>query len=147
MNILLLGLIFFSVSSYAGNCSEYKNDCEFYACITEEKHCAPRNYPLKFGKKYCLRYETRINFFSDQGKTWIEDVRKCLIHEMDIMDENLTCRQLKRKAFKTHVPCYVSSGICSLPLRDKKAILTTIWPSLKNARILANGLQVLKQCY
>lgn len=146
---LLIGLLLSSFQIKADDlarCAEYSNDCEYYTCVTEAKHCRNSSYPIRFGRHYCLRYGNRINSFSENGKTWTQKVRKCLIREMSSYEENLTCGQLKRRAFKDHVPCYLESGFCHLSLRDKKLVLKTIWPSLTNPYVQAGGLRILRAC-
>lgn len=140
-------LLFLSVPALADSkCEHLKDDCEYYSCISLEKSCSRFSYPENFGKKFCLRYGVRSSRFSQEGKIWIENVKRCLISEMESFESRLSCLQLKKRAFKSHVPCYVQNGFCGLGTHDKKEILRTIWPSIRNVYILANGLDVLKAC-
>ncbi|MCM2351904.1 MAG: hypothetical protein NDI69_17960 [Bacteriovoracaceae bacterium] len=146
---LLIGLLLFSFEIKADDsarCAEYSNDCEYYSCVAEAKHCQNSSYPIRFGRRFCLRYGDRSNNFSENGKTWIEEVRKCLIREMSTYEEHLSCRQLKRRAFKDHAPCYLESGFCRLSFRDKKQVLKTIWPSLTSPYVQAGGFRILRAC-
>lgn len=147
-----LFLISFSASAafglvLASDCSQYANDCEYYSCVSNSKHCSDESYPENFGKRYCLRYEERKENFSEEGKTWIQEVRKCLIQDMSTFENDLSCSQLRKRAFKGHVPCYVESGYCNLSLRDKIQVTRTIWPSIRNVYILASGINILKACH
>lgn len=142
-----IALALLTFSAFASDCSQYENDCEYYSCVAEAKHCSDASYPVSFGKRYCLRYENQVNRFSDAGKVWIEEVRKCLIKDMSTFENDLSCPQLRKRAFKGHVPCYVESGYCNLGWRDKTQILKTIWPSIRNVHILASGINVLRACH
>ena len=99
-----IALLLISFSALASDCSELQNDCEYYSCISNTKHCSDSSYPVSFGKKYCLRYENQMNRFSEAGKTWIEEVRKCLIRDMETFADDLSCSQIRKRAFKGHVP-------------------------------------------
>ncbi|MFP5385265.1 MAG: hypothetical protein ACLGHN_04255 [Bacteriovoracia bacterium] len=94
-----------------------------------------------------MRYEERMTSFSHEGWMWVEEVRRCLIEEMNRFEQNLGCSELKRRAFQTHVPCYIQSGFCSLSLKDKRAVIKTIWPSISSTETLSAGNAVLKECY
>lgn len=140
-------LILISFPAFAeSRCERLKDDCEYYSCISLEKNCSRYSYPENFGRKYCLRYAERSARFSDQGKRWIENVKSCLISEMETFESKLSCSQLRKRAFKSHVPCYVRSGFCQLNQSDKIELLRTIWPSVRNVHILANGIQIVKAC-
>lgn len=149
MRALFILLFLTSTSSFAFDvkrCQEFSNDCEYYSCVSEAKHCESYSYPLQFGKRYCLRFTDRLKNFSARGKMWVEEVRKCLIHNMSTYEEDVTCGQIRRKAFRDHVPCYVESGFCNLSLRDKRLIIKTALPALKNRFVIRDGLKILKAC-
>lgn len=139
--------LFFSTGLVADSaCSDLKDDCEYYSCISSIKNCPSSSYPENFGRKYCLRYADRSTGFSDKGKLWIENVKRCLIQDMEKFEVKLSCSQLKSRAFKGHVPCYVASGFCQLSIHDKREVIRTIWPSIRNVYILANGINILRAC-
>jgi hypothetical protein len=140
----------FALSAWAeteSNCSKLQNDCEYYSCISQEKSCSSDSYPLAFGRRFCLRYGANISKFSENGKSWIENVRQCLIREMETFESDLSCSELQNKAFKSHIPCYVKSGFCELSLSDKRKIMQTLWPSLGNPQVISDGMAVLKSCF
>jgi len=145
---LILFFIFcIQASAWAGStCSEINNDCEYYSCVAETKHCSKSSYLLRFGQRYCLRYNERRSAFSASGIKWIEDVRSCLIRRMSFYESILSCRDLKSQAFMDHIPCYLESGFCDLSKSDRFQVLKTIWPSLGHFKILANGYEVFKTC-
>ena len=60
-----------------------------------------------------------------QGKEWVDAVRKCLMKKLaPSYKRGSDCAQIKRKAFATHVGCYVNSGIgfCKMLLTNKVAL-------------------------
>jgi hypothetical protein len=147
MKLLLAILILFTTAASAAvDCSRFKDDCQYYLCISEKKHCDQNSYPVKFGHQFCLRYGKKIKSFSVKGKRWVEEVRRCLIQEMNQFDDSMTCSQLQPKAFASHVPCYQRTGFCRLSMTDKTAVLKTIWPTLNNIQVLSGGYQVLNSC-
>lgn len=127
-------------------CQEFSSDCEYYSCLAAAKHCSHRSYLVNFGHRYCLRYESRLSNFTEDGQVWMQEVRKCLIREMSSYEENLSCKELKVRAFSDHVPCYIESGFCELSKWDKKQILKTVWPTLKNLRVLIGGFEISRAC-
>lgn len=149
MKIYIIFLCLLPLWSYAFDakrCDQFQNDCEYYSCIAEAKHCNRFSYPTNFGKRICLRYQTNLNQFSESGKMWVETVRKCLIHEMSTFEENLSCHGLRSRAFKSHVPCYIQNGYCDLSMKDKDLVMKAILPGLLNLEGIKNGIEVLKYC-
>lgn len=69
------------------------------------------------------------------------------MNEMEKFEDGLSCNDLKVKAFKSHVACYVDHGFCELSLKDKQQVMTTIWPGLLSFLAIENGLGVLNSCY
>lgn len=145
--IVLLFVPFLTFASDKSSCRDLVNDCEYYSCIAAAKHCDNNSYPTQYGRKFCLRYGQGLDKFSREGRRWVVNVRKCLMNEMEKFEESLTCGDLKVKAFRSHVNCYVDHGFCELSLRDKQQIMTTIWPGLLSVLAIENGLGVLNSCY
>ncbi|OUR99712.1 hypothetical protein A9Q84_01425 [Halobacteriovorax marinus] len=143
----ILFIFLFSLSSSAQfNCDELLDDCEFYSCVEEEKHCGKRGYMMAFGKKYCMKFQTEIDRFSENGKVWVSNVRLCLIDKMNNTDETLSCKKFKKAQVKSHLPCYVESGYCSLSGKDKRSINKVILKSLWKPSLIFAGLRVLGSC-
>lgn len=135
-----------SFSSANARCERFLDDCEYYSCLSTERNCRKDDYPENFGKKYCLRYKERRGLFSMAGRTWMDKVRKCLIHEMMFFENSLTCSELKARAFSGHVQCYYTSGFCELSNFDKRQVFQTIWPSLIETEVWENGRSILDSC-
>ena len=149
MKLLALALFLLTFSALASaskSCANLESDCEYYTCVATTRHCQTGSYPLQFGRRYCLRYEARKHLFSLQGQAWINDVRSCLIREMNTYPADLTCGELKTRAFRDHVPCYLESGYCDLSARDKRQVFKAVWPSLKNIHVILAGFKTNKAC-
>ena len=128
------------------DCSKQTNVCEYYTCLESQKSCGRFGYPTGFGKKYCLRFEKKEHKFTEAGKLWVEKTRECLIDKLDELDEDVSCKKLKKSAFKQHVACYVDSGYCDLKKKDRRALVSTIRPSLWRGKVIRAGLKVKKIC-
>jgi hypothetical protein len=142
-----MAIFLISFSAFANSdCSQYSDDCEYYSCVAQAKHCSDSSYPISFGKRYCLRYVEDSANLSKYGQEWLQNVRKCLIKDMTTFEDTLSCSQLRGRAFKGHVTCYVESGFCHLSWKDKARVVKTIWPSIRNVYIMASGINVLRAC-
>ncbi|KAJ3732716.1 hypothetical protein DFJ43DRAFT_291867 [Lentinula guzmanii] len=127
------------------NCtSPPPHTCTFYsACLETHFHCGPEGYPLGFGEKFCTKFSSPENVgrLSRKGEEWMWTTMGCLqralVPELDIHKVSKTgpdsgirmenaCKALEEKAFSTHAPCYLSSGLCSLPPKDWVVIVEII---------------------
>lgn len=111
------------------------HSCAFYrACLEPHFHCGPDGYPLGFGEKFCTRFNQPSNAgrLSEEGQAWMWNTMSCLqralVPELSIpvVDATEVCKSLEEKAFSTHAPCYLSSGLCSLPPSDWVVIIEII---------------------
>ena len=41
-------------------------DCSFYDCLNTRFQCGPTDYPLAYGKKYCLRFASQSSCFTEE---------------------------------------------------------------------------------
>ena len=139
-------ILFFSVGIYASNCSEATDDCEYYSCIEEQRHCGEKGYLLGFGKKYCMKFTEDEDYFSSDGKEWILKVRECLIKNLDTPKEGISCKKFKRSQVKSHVPCYLESGYCELSRRDRFAVKKVIYKSMWRPSLLWAGIKIIASC-
>ncbi|KAJ4474230.1 hypothetical protein J3R30DRAFT_649097 [Lentinula aciculospora] len=132
-----------SLSTPPINCtSPPPHTCTFYsACLESHFHCGPEGYPLGFGEKFCTKFNMPQNVerLSTKGKDWMWTTMGCLqralVSELDVpvvssgLQSSSTedvCKALEDKAFSTHAPCYLSSGLCSLSLEDWVVIVDII---------------------
>ncbi|KAF8336221.1 hypothetical protein F5887DRAFT_987718 [Amanita rubescens] len=105
--------------------------CSFYEVYLEPRyHCGPTDYPLGFGKKYCLAFAANQDKFTPRGREWILDTMQCLqealIPEAQGISEIMTCEQLDDYAFSTHPKCYIDNGFCTLPPSDWEEVVKII---------------------
>ncbi|KAJ7736899.1 hypothetical protein B0H16DRAFT_1425555 [Mycena metata] len=109
-----------------------QDSCTFYAdCIESRYHCGPTGYPLGYGQKYCTKFLAEREKFDTPGQTWMLATLHCLQEALipdatGAPDATTSCSALEDKAFGTHAGCYVSNGVCKLPLPDWEAILDIV---------------------
>ncbi|WP_372651536.1 hypothetical protein [Halobacteriovorax sp.] len=143
--LFLIILIFSSSWAFAESCETMDNDCEYYSCVEEQRHCGKKGYLLGFGKKYCLKFSEQDYRFSKKGRKWLNDVRECLIDNLD-KSEAVSCKEFKREQFRAHVPCYVNTGYCELSRRDRFAVKKVIYKSLWRPSLIWSGMRVVLNC-
>lgn len=146
MFILLFTQTAFAKIEASNQCSHLKGDCEFYACMEEEYKCGRTGYPSGYGGKYCLGFTQIEKDFSQEGRVWIEKTRACLMQRILQAPDYNSCQELRDGSFAVHVPCYVESGFCQLPLTDKLRITHLIKKELFRYDSIKTGFEVLYQC-
>jgi len=118
--ILLLLLI------AAGSCAQRKaaperGDCDYYLYQDSIRDCGKRGYLIKYGYKYCKFFlETHKSRFSPAGQEWALDMGYCLLVKIHELSDSLSCKQLKKMARKSHLPCLLESGYLDLTRKDQK---------------------------
>ncbi|MCO4793638.1 MAG: hypothetical protein KC493_08005 [Bacteriovoracaceae bacterium] len=145
--LAILLVLFMSTAFAQTTCQQFLDDCSYYSCIEEEKQCGRTGYPIGFGKKYCLRFQSKQEKLSKSGQKWMKDVRSCLINGLEESPQNLSCKEFKSNAVALHVPCYVNSGYCQLSKKDKRAVIRIIRKSLWRPSLLIAGIRVLRMCH
>ncbi|PIK13651.1 hypothetical protein [Halobacteriovorax sp. JY17] len=144
--ILTIFLLMISMSSLHASCEELKSDCEYYSCVEEQRHCGDKGYLIGFGKKYCMKFSSDEDYFSDEGKEWIQKVRECLIKNLDLPSIDMSCKKFKRAQIKSHVPCYMESGYCELSRSDRYAVKKVIFKSMWRPSLVWAGIKVIASC-
>lgn len=102
--------------------------CEFYKLCLEDKYdCGPDGYPVGYGYKYCSKFVSFLNDFSESGQNWIHGTLICLKKALVPLIDNsdTTCQVIHDAAFASHPHCYVENGFCELFL-DPIHILTNV---------------------
>ncbi|WP_162989583.1 hypothetical protein [Comamonas sp. lk] len=109
--------------------------CDAYkSCFAKYCPCEAEadEYFMSYGDKYCRAFLGNTAL-SDAGKKWRESTMRCLqesiVPYLDISAQpKCNCRQMKRRAFDSHVACYTKQGasICDLPAGDVAQISKTI---------------------
>jgi hypothetical protein len=118
------------------NCYEPDgNDCEWYRNCLEKRYNCPssENYAINYGEKFCKLYDESYNIFSNDGKNWVNNVRKCLqLESAPILKtyNETNCTEIQKIAFNSHTPCYIKPlgkpGFCTLGIKDKWKTFCTI---------------------
>ena len=130
----------------SNQCSHLKGDCEFYACMEEEYKCGRTGYPSNFGGKYCLGFTAIEKNFTERGKLWLQNTRACLMQKILNAPDYNNCEELREGSFADHVPCYVESGFCQLPIKDKLKVFKLIKRELFRIETIKTGFYTLYQC-
>lgn len=129
------------------NCEISTSDCEYYLCQESHRQCGDEGYLISFGHKYCDQFLHLSPYeFGPQGNTWLKNVRSCLIHKLSLYSDEVTCKEILRSSFQDHVPCYLETGFCHLPLKDQIRVARHIYPEIVSSRIVAAGIKVFRGC-
>jgi hypothetical protein len=111
-------------------------DCGWYErCLERKFPCSGdvNSYAIDYGLKFCNLYGERLDYFTDEGIEWVGKVRSCL--QLALVPyirsyDDLSCAELKEKAFDSHTPCYLDNGMCMLSCYDWAQAFWTIKGSL-----------------
>lgn len=100
-------------------------DCSWYReCLERRYQCegTDHGYAIEYADKFCNLFSNNYNDFSANGRAWVDGVRKCL--QVALVPSlrpwvMKTCEDIRRDAFKSHPPCYLTPGsgapgICEL---------------------------------
>lgn len=130
------------------NCTEMIGSCDYYLCQEKKNKCGAKGYFLNFAYQYCSDSLKRLAFeVSPKGKAWLKSTAVCLQKEIEAMDvESKSCKEIKRAAIKGHDKCYSEVNFCSLSFSEIKKIFRMIAPSLTTKGVIAEGVQVLRNC-
>jgi hypothetical protein len=130
------------------SCEIDENSCNAYLCMEGMNHCGNKGYYLGYAYKYCDRFSRHMDKFSIAGQQWLLDTKVCLQKSsLDYATAGYSCKTIKKEGFKKHVPCYLDSGFCEMPFRDKFAVMRVIYDSLLSPNTLLPGFKVMKACY
>jgi len=130
------------------------SNCNWYSCVSQSLQCAPTDYPLGYGYKFCSLYGQRMSSFSPAAQQWINAVRTCLQKALlPSVTTSVPCSQISAIAFSTHVGCYTNPGsgalsVCSLSVSDWVEIMITIKSAFVTAfsETVSQMLSTLKDC-
>ena len=100
-------------------------DCSWYReCLERRYQCEETDdsYAIEYAEKFCNLFANNYNDFSNDGRAWVDGVRKCL--QVALVPSlrpwvRKTCEDIRRDAFNSHPDCYVTPasrapGICEL---------------------------------
>jgi len=117
-------------------------DCDWYRnCLAKMFPCTGQaKYAIYYGEKFCNLYEQSSSKFSQTALQWMNAVRKCLqvalVPELHVCQVQLTCEDIKARAFNSHIPCYTEAyqgfSVCNVSVDDWLAIFATIKQSFES---------------
>ncbi len=137
----------YSNLAFSNDCSKLSNSCEYYLCVESQKSCGDFGYLKSFGHRYCMQFQNKVYpRFTDKGRIWLEDVKSCLISEIEKMPQDLSCQSLKNRAINSHYKCYYQANFCKLNKREKLLLIKTARRELKSFKFLKLGYKVLRSC-
>ena len=122
------------------------DSCEIYLQVEKQMKCGPQGYVQSFGYPYCQVFLRKNKSFSRFGQKILKNIRLCL---QEVILENgikMSCAELSDYGFSTHEYCYLASGFCRLPLKDKLRVFWLAGSEILNPAILSTALNVEKAC-
>lgn len=118
--ILFFTTLAISVVSTANtNCSQYIGTCDYYSCLESYNKCGDKGYYLNFGLHYCKKYVQSEAEYSDNGQTFLNNIRSCLQEKLEEQNILPDCSHIKEFAVNTHKQCYEENNYCKLSFFDK----------------------------
>ncbi len=112
------------------------DECDWYRnCLEQRYPCgnSETGYAIPYAEKFCILYNQRQSYFSENGRLWVNAVRKCLqVTLVPLLRpyENPTCADIKQTAFDSHSDCYLTPNngpsICDLGCLDWAQVFWTI---------------------
>ena len=128
------------------------SDCDWYEqCLDSRYGCSTsqHRYPLLYGKHFCRVTKQNEAKFSDVGRAWNQNVRRCLQISLVRLIKpwmSESCRMVQRVAFESHAPCYTSSpSICELPCKDLMTIMFMVFGPPGFTRVTENVMEIFGQ--
>lgn len=148
--ILATFLMAFSSALLADNdlaeCEKKSTSCDFYSCIEQEMSCGSDGYFIGFGERFCRRFDKIFGKLSPQGREWFMSARQCLTKKTLTLDKASSCHEIEEQSYNDHRPCYISSGYCDLPTRDKAKIIKVVFPLLLKKNVFIMGKDIQLDC-
>ncbi len=134
-------------------CERLIGTCEFYLCEEAKYHCGSEGYLVNFAHHYCTKSLNGLfqKMETQEGRSWTISTVQCLQEKMQVQNSRIegasrNCELIQKKAMASHPDCYVQSGFCELPLRDKLHIFTTVKKEALKKTFLPQVIQTLNRC-
>lgn len=143
--VILPSLLLMSASAVAADCTPTEDSCDFYGCLEAKVHHGSHGYPMKLGHRYCERFRTSQRY-TPEGAVWVTDVRLCLMESLRALPADISRRDLRHIAIKSHRPCYVDQGYCQLGRKDRWATVREVGLGGLRPIFLRAGLTLLFVC-
>ncbi len=137
------------------DCSAYIDEegcasCDYYLCreaLDGDQACGDEGYYLSYGYKYCERIMLVTGpQLSAAGRAWLNEARTCLMEQIESQVEAQdSCSEVQQIAFDAHPDCYIETGFCTLPFRDKWSVFMTVDPSdVLMRHVLSTGISCFR---
>lgn len=124
--------------------SHARTECDYYVDKARALGCEDSNYLVRFGYRYCRKFEKRHEKFSITAKLVLARLRTCLIDRMEAAQP--VCETAARIGYGSHADCYVESGFCGLKRSDKIDILWRVRGEFFNPSFRRAANEVLSRC-
>jgi hypothetical protein len=108
--------------------------------------CGPGGYLLGFGYSYCSLFIQHESIFSYRGQAVLRNIRTCLMHDLLASETPLTCENVEDIAINSHFGCYMHSGYCEMPKRDKALVIYYLIGQMMNSRSRAEFFRITRAC-
>lgn len=126
----------------------------FYRCRDSQLNggagCGADGYPLAFAAKYAEIYMWEIYpDLGPEGRDFLDANLICLqgSFRADTTVE-MSCAEVAEAGFAAHPPCYMSSGICDVPLSDQLSILLAVeWADLAHPSQVEAMAEIAEECF
>ena len=103
------------------NSKPIRGECEYYQYEDSIRQCGKRGYLIRYGYKYCNFFMgTHYDRWSEEGQKWATEMGYCLQMSIYELPDSLSCKELKKLASKSHLPCLLESGYLDLSKKDKR---------------------------
>jgi len=98
-----------------------KGTCDYYLYQDSIRECGKRGYLIKYGYKYCNFFiGSHFSKFSEEGQKWALEMGHCLQLNIHVLSDTISCKELKKLARKSHLPCLLESGYLDLAKKDQR---------------------------
>ncbi|KAK4441949.1 hypothetical protein QBC34DRAFT_314123 [Podospora aff. communis PSN243] len=125
-----------------------QRSCAFYTdCAEARLRCGNSGYPVAYGRKNCLAFQSDLSKFTAAGQDFIWGTMYCLQTALrDAINCDSTCSQAGDAAFDSHPGCYINNGFCDLPPQDWWQLVKTVGTDLLSAKALKQVVQTGAAC-
>jgi hypothetical protein len=122
--------------------------CAFYAdCAEATLQCGAGGYPLAYGQKNCLAFQSDLTKYTAAGQAFIWSTMHCLqLALLQAIQCDSTCDTAGTAAFNSHPKCYIDSGFCGLPIKDWWQVVKTVGWDLAGIKPIQQMLQTGGSC-
>lgn len=122
--------------------------CAFYTdCAEATLQCKAGGYPLAYGRKNCLAFQSDLSKYTAAGRDFIWSTMHCLqLALIQIIQCDSTCASAGAAAFDSHPKCYVDGGFCDIPVEDWYQVIKTVGWDLASIKAIEQMLQTGGTC-